>query len=137
MKKLIKFKIIFMLVLFIFIQTALAANVEYSTQALTVTITDKYEINNSSSDIVVSGVEDISSQNSTRYIIADHMRYEILPSTTMSYQGKTITADQLSIPCKAQISFQILKNGTRNLLDLKMFEKRSGTSRAWSELPPE
>ena len=72
-------------------------------------------------------------------IMADSIVYHILPNASVIYdhQGKTITMDNLKVPCEAEIKFQPLNNGKRNALTVKIKKTLKGATKTWPHPEPE
>ncbi|WP_028581425.1 hypothetical protein [Desulfogranum japonicum] len=130
--------LVVMVSLLSWVTPALAEDSDYPTHVMTVTVSDKYEESNNAEGVDSAEEGDGASSSGMQYVIAEQTRYELLETTTyVNKQGVEITPDTLPVPCKARISFQILSNGTRNLLSLKVLRKLSGATTNWSELPIE
>lgn len=136
MKLLNIFSLLVIATMMSWLQPAGAWSNVYDTNSMTVTVTEKFQKNNGSTRHGVSEEGSNGTSRGIQYIIADHTRYELLETTTFqNRQGGKITADEVPVPSKALISFQILKSGNRNLENLKVLRKLSSSTTDWSENP--
>ncbi len=109
----------------------------YTTGTATVIVTTKFKNLQNAENALSSQKGDNSSSIQSSYIIADKMSYKILETTALIKGEKAISIERLSTPCKARITYQILKDGTRNLLTLKVLSHKKGASKSWLEVSPE
>ena len=75
---------------------------------------------------------------SVKFIIASEVRYEIIKETNIfDENNKSLTINELPVPCEATIEYQRVAPGTNNLLSLKIIRKKTPSTQKWSQFPPE
>lgn len=129
--------LILTIIMITFAQPLPVQSANYSTHTMTVIVTSKLKESADTNISVATQKGDGASEYATTYIIADQFRYKLLDTTVISEKEQIITVEKLYTPCKAKISYQVLNNGNRNLISLKVLVKKAGANRKWSEQDPD
>jgi|GEM_PF-6847769 hypothetical protein len=135
----IMYAIVFFLVLGFGTGNVMAAESSKASMADRVVIDEKYRKTLDHAEGITLQ-EDPGAEDSygVKFVVIGKMRYELIDSTEIiDVDGESIQPDQLPVPCEADVSYQIVGHGTRNVLSIQILRKMNNSSKEWNRFSPE
>lgn len=75
---------------------------------------------------------------SIKFVVISKLRYDFIDeSVVVDGNGKNLSPNELPVPCEADLTYQTVGHGTRNILSLRVLRKLPSSTQQWSQFPPD